>query len=223
MTELKLSARTRAKATKNEKNQERAKGSIAAVMYGHGKPATSLWVERLAFEKLYAEAGESSIIHIDVEGKSHNALVQDVAFDPLAHRAIHIDFLQVKMNEVIEVTVPLELVGESKAVRELGGTLIKTLEEVEVSCLPKDLPHALEVSLEKLGSFEDHLTVADIIVPADVKILTNPETVLATVEAPRTAEEMEALDEKVEADVTKVEGVVKTEDTGAPEATEEKK
>lgn len=218
MTELKLTARSRTKTTKREANKDRAAGNIAAVMYGHGKPATSLWVERLAFEKLYAQSGESSIIHIDVDGKSHNVLVQDVAFDPLAHRAIHIDFLQVKMNEVIEVTVPLEFVGEAPAVRTLGGTLIKTLEEVEVSCLPKDLPHALEVNLEKLIDFDSNLSVADITVPADVKILTNPETVIATAEEPRSDEDMAALDEKVEADVTKVEGVVKTE----PEAPAEK-
>ncbi len=217
MTELKLSARSRVKTTKKEGIKERAQGSIASIMYGHGKPATSLWVERIAFEKLYASAGESSIIHIDVDGKSHNALVQDVAFDPLSHRAIHIDFLQVKMNEVIEVSVPLEFIGESPAVRQLAGTLIKTLEEVEVSCLPKDLPHVLEVDLSKLATFEDNLTVADIVAPADVKILTNPETVIATVEQPRSDEDMEALNEKVEADVTKVEGVIKTEEPAAEE------
>lgn len=211
MNELKLNARSRTKTAKSEANKERAKGNIAAVLYGHGKPATSLWVERIAFEKLYAQAGESSIIHIDVDGKSHTALVQDVSFDPLAHRAIHIDFLQVKMNEVIEVTVPLEFVNEAPAVRQLGGTLIKTVEEVEVSCLPKDLPHALEVDLAKLATFDDQLTVADVVAPQDVKILTNLETVLATVEEPRSDEDMAALDEKVEGDVTKVEGVVKEE------------
>lgn len=217
MTEFKLSARSRTETMKRALNKERAKGSIAAIMYGHGKPATSLWVERLAFEKLYAQSGESSIIDIEVEGKKHTALVQDVDFDPLTHRAVHIDFLQVKMNEVIEVTVPLEFVGESPAVRQLGGTLIKTLEEVEVSCLPKDLPHALEVNLEKLATFDENLSVADIVVPQDVKILTNPETVIAIAEAPRSDEDMAALDEKVEADVTKVEGVVKAEPEAAPE------
>ncbi len=217
MTEFKLSARSRTETMKRALNKERAKGNIAAIMYGHGKPAASLWVERLAFEKLYAQSGESSIIDIEVEGKKHTALVQDVDFDPLTHRAVHIDFLQVKMNEVIEVTVPLEFIGESPAVRQLGGTLIKTLEEVEVSCLPKDLPHALEVNLEKLATFDENLSVADIVVPQDVKILTNPETVIAIAEAPRSDEDMAALDEKVEADVTKVEGVVKAEPEAAPE------
>lgn len=210
MTELKLSARARAQGTKKEANLERSKGNIAAVLYGHGKPAVSLWVDRLAFEKLYAQAGESSIIDIAVDGKNHTVLVQDVSFDPLAHRAIHIDFLQVKMNEVIEVAIPLEFVGESAAVR-MGGTLIKTLEEVEVSCLPKDLPHVLEVNLGKLATYEDNLSVADIVAPKDVTILTNPETVIAAVEEPRSDEDMAALDEKVEADVTKVEGVIKAE------------
>jgi large subunit ribosomal protein L25 len=221
MTELKLAARSRAKTPQSEAKAERKNGNIAAVMYGHGKPATSLWVERIAFEKLYAQAGESSIIHIDVDGKSHNALVQDVSFDPLAHRAIHIDFLQVKMNEVIEVTVPLEFIGESKAVRELSGTLITTLEEVQVSCLPGNLPHALEINLEKLATFEDRLVVADIVLPKDVTLLTDPETVVATVEEPRSDEDMAALDEKVEGDVTKVEGVIKTDDS-APAAEEKK-
>lgn len=211
MNELKLSARTRTKETKKEANIQRKGGNIAAVIYGHGKPAMSLWVERLAFEKLYKEAGESSIIHIDIDGKSHTALVQDVSFDPLTSRAIHIDFLQVKMNEVIEVTVPLEFLGVAPAVRALGGTLIKTLEEIEVSCLPKDLPHALEVDLSKLATFEDNLSVADVVAPKDVKILTNPETVIAITEAPRSDEDMAALEEKVEADVTKVEGVIKAE------------
>lgn len=206
-----MNARARSQATKKEAEAERAKGSIAAVIYGHGGPATSLWVDRLAFEKLYAEAGASSIISVSVDGKAQNALIHDVSFDPLTHRANHIDFLQVKMNEVIEVSVPLEFVGEAPAVRQLGGTLIKTLEEVEVSCLPKDLPHVIEVNLEKLATFEDNLSVADISVPKDVTLLTNPETVIATAEAPRTEEEMAALDEKVEADVTKVEGVTKPE------------
>ena len=211
MNELKLSAVVRAKETKKVANIKRKEGNIAAVMYGHGKDAMSLWVERIAFEKLYKQAGESSIIHVDVDGKSQAALVQDVSFDPLALRAIHIDFLQVKMNEVIEVTVPLEFIGEAPAVRALGGTLIKTLEEIEVSCLPKDLPHALEVDLSKLATFEDNLSVSDVVAPKDVKILTNPETVIAIAEAPRSDEDMAALDEKVEADVTKVEGVIKAE------------
>jgi large subunit ribosomal protein L25 len=192
-------------------NTERKSGNIAAVLYGHGGKATSLWIERLAFEKLYTGAGESSIIKIVVDGKGVDGLIQDVSFDPIAHRAMHVDFLQVKMNEVLEAHVPIEFVGESPAVRELGGMFLKTLEEVAVSCLPKDLPQHLEVDISKLSTFEDSINVGDIVAPAGVKILTALDTVVATTEAPRSAEQLAALDEKVEADVTKVEGVIKAD------------
>jgi large subunit ribosomal protein L25 len=209
--EWQLAARSREKTAKSVMNTERRNGNIAAVLYGHGEKGTSLWVERLAFEKLYAGAGESSIIKIVVDGKSINGLIQDVDFDPIAHRATHIDFLQVKMNEVLEASIPVEFVGESAAIREQGGMLVKTLEEVQVSCLPKDLPQHLEVDLAKLQTFEDSIQVGDIVVPAGVKILTAADTVVAITEAPRSAEALAALDEKVEADVTKVEGVIKAD------------
>jgi large subunit ribosomal protein L25 len=124
---------------------------------------------------------------------------------------MHVDFLQVKMNEILEATVPVEFVGESPAMREQGGMLIKTLEEVEVSCLPGDLPQHLEVDLSLLKTFDDTLTVADLVAPQGVKILTDPSTVLATTKEPRSDEDLAALDEKVEADVTKVEGVIKAD------------
>jgi large subunit ribosomal protein L25 len=209
--EWNLSARSREKAPKSAMNAERKSGNIAAVLYGHGGKATSLWIERLAFEKLYTGAGESSIIKIVVDGKGVDGLIQDVSFDPIAHRAMHVDFLQVKMNEVLEAHVPIEFVGESPAVRELGGMFLKTLEEVAVSCLPKDLPQHLEVDISKLSTFEDSINVGDIVAPAGVKILTALDTVVATTEAPRSAEQLAALDEKVEADVTKVEGVIKAD------------
>jgi large subunit ribosomal protein L25 len=211
MSDMKLGARVRTKEPKSVMDKERKNGSIAAVMYGHGKEATALWVERLAFEKLYAVAGESTIIELTIDGKKKNVLVQDVDVSPLGHRYIHVDFLEVQMNEALEAHIPMEFVGESAAIRELGGMLVKTLEEVEVSCLPKDLPQHLEVNLAALKDFDTKLTVADIIVPAGVTILTDAATVVAVAEEPRSAEALAALDEKVEVDVTKVEGVVKPE------------
>jgi large subunit ribosomal protein L25 len=211
MAEMTLQARLRERAPKSQMNEERKNGAIAAVMYGHGQAATMLWIERLAFEKLYAIAGESTIISLDISGKKKNILVHDVSFDPLSHRANHIDFMEVKMNEIIEVAVPLEFVGVAPAVKELGGILIKTLEEVEVSCLPKDLPQHLSVDLQLLKTFDQSIHVGDIVLPEGVKMLTGADTVVATADEPRSAEELASLNEKVEGDVTKVEGVVKPE------------
>jgi large subunit ribosomal protein L25 len=211
MSEHILNARLREKMPAAAMNTERKNGSIAAVVYGHGAKNQTLWVERLAFEKLYQKAGESSLVELTVGKQKINVLIQDLSFDPLSHRATHIDFLQVQMNETLEARIPLEFVGIAPAVRELGGTLIKTAEEVEVTCLPKDIPHALAVDLSSLQTFEDNLRVSDIVVPAGVTILTQGDMVVATVEAPRSAEELDALNEKVEGDVTKVEGVIKAD------------
>ena len=211
MSDFVLATRVREKMTKKQMDAERKNGSIAAVLYGQKKNAEMVWVDRIAFEKLYDKAGESTIIDLTVDGKKRNVLIQEVELSPLGHRAIHVDFLEVKMNQELDATVPVEFVGEAPAVRELGGTLIKTLEEVEVRCLPKDLPQHVEVDLATLVDFEAHLTVANIVVPNGVTVLTNKEAILASAEAPRTAEQLAALNEKVEVDVTKVEGVVKPE------------
>src|SRR6185436_18846173 len=99
----------------------------------------------------------------------------------------------------------------SEAVKAMGGTLVKNLSEVEVECLPADLPPAFELSIEPLHTFEDAIRVSDLKASDKVTILANPEEVVVTVAPPRTEEEMKALEEKVEEDVTKVEGVVKPE------------
>lgn len=227
MAELQLSVTPREKVSTAVLEQSRKEGKVPAIMYGHGIDPQMLWVNALSFEKIYAVAGESSILSLKVEGgKAFNVLVHDLELDALSNRVSHIDFFQVRMDEELETHIPLEFVGESAAVREQGGVLVKTLEEVLVSCLPKDLPHSLMVNLELLKDFDTHIQVKDLSVPQGVKILTEELTTVALVEAPRTEAEMAALDEKVEADVTKVEGVVKEEAApaeGAAPAAEEKK
>jgi large subunit ribosomal protein L25 len=179
-------------------------------MYGHGTAPQMFWVQYLGFSKLYKQAGESSIIEIVPEdGKAMNVIINDAQFDPLTNRFTHIDFFKVRMDEKLEAHIPLEFIGEAPAVREMGGILVKPVEEIQVKCLPKDLPHSIEVDLSSLKTFENHIQIKDIKIPVGVEILTGQDTVIALVEAPRTEAEMAALDEKVEADVTKVEGVVK--------------
>ena len=145
----------------------------------------------------------------------------------MTNRVSHIDFFEVSMDEKLEAHIPLEFINESPAVRELGGILVKTLEEVEVTCLPKDLPHSIAIDLSTLVDFSIHIQVKDLVLPEGVKILTDELTTIVLVEAPRTEAQMAALDEKVEADVTKVEGVVKeeapTEDVKLGDKKEEKK
>lgn len=209
MAEFTLQVTQRAQAAK-DLYTSRKQGLIPAVMYGHGIAPQMFWVHSIGFSKLYEKAGESSIIQVVPEsGQVANVIISDVQRDPLSSRFTHIDFFQVRMNEKLEAHIPLQFVGEAPAVREMGGVLVKPVEEILVSCLPKDLPHWLEVDLSSLHTFEDHIQVKDMRIPAGVEVLMDADVTVALVEAPRTEAQMAELNEKVEADVTKVEGVVK--------------
>ena len=197
---------------------------IPAVVYGHDVDPVSLSVNYLDFSRAFKTAGESTLIELSLDGKKPvNVIIQDVATHPLTGRFMHVDFYQVNMKEEIETDVPLEFVGESAAVKALSGVLVRSLEEVKIKCLPSNLPHALEVDLAKLATFDDAIKVGDIVLPQGVELLDDAETIVATVAAPRTEAEMEALNEKVEMDVTKVEGVVKETPAAEGEKKEEKK
>lgn len=220
---MKLSVLERAESGKGL-DKLRADGLIPAVRYGHGQEPMNLSVRYIDFAKLYKAAGESTLVELSFDGKKPvNALIHDVQTDPLSGRFTHIDFYQVNMDEEIETDIPLEFVGEAPAVKALGGVLIRNLDEVKVKCLPKDLPHSLAVDLTRLATFDDQFKVSDIAVPAGVEMLETLDTIVALVEAPRTEAEVAALDEKVEMDVTKVEGVVKETPAAEGEKKEEKK
>lgn len=197
---------------------------IPAVLYGRGIAPRSLSVAYLDFVRAFKTAGESALIELGVDTeKSVNVLIQDIATHPVSGRFLHVDFYQVNMKETIETDVPLEFIGESVAVKALSGVLIRSLEEVKIKCLPSDLPRALQVDLSKLATFDDAIKVGDIVLPTGVELLDDAEMIIATVAAPRTEAEMASLNEKVELDVTKVEGVVKETPEGAAPAEVDKK
>lgn len=228
MTTMKLKVEERG-TTQKDLATLRSAGFIPAVQYGNKVTPVSLSVRYIDFAKLYKEAGESTLVELAVEGsKAVNVLIHDVQVDPLSGRFTHIDFYQVNMAEEIETDIALEYTGESEAVKALGGILVRNLDEVKVKCLPKDLPHSLAVDLSLIKTFDDHVKVSDLVLPKGVEMLEPLDTILATVMPPRTEAEMSALDEKVEMDVTKVEGVVKETpaaegDAAAPVAKKEEK
>ena len=223
MEKVILSAKTRTEKGRKV-NKGRKEGLIPAVVYGHGVESRSLWVNALELKRLLRKAGESTIIELAVDEKDiRNVLIHDFQEDVISGGFKHIDFFQVRMDEEIETEVELVFVGESKAVKELSGILVRNMDKIGVRCLPADLPSHIDVDISKIETFEDHITVADLKVSAKVKIDADPETVVALVAPQRTEAEMEALDSKVEADVTKVEGVVKEEVPAAADEKTEKK
>lgn len=202
---------------KGNLNKARKEGKVPAVLYGQEKENKSIWVDDISFKKVFEKAGENTVVEIELEGgKKENVLIYDYQLDALSGRFAHVDFLRVNMKEEVETEIPLVFIGEAPAVKENGGILVKVLDEVEVKCLPGNIPQEFEVNLSKLVNFEDRITIGDLIVPEGVEILDNPDTVVASVSEPRSEEELAELNEKVEEDVSKVAGVKeKNEEEGA--------
>ncbi len=212
---LKASVREAGKGLQTLRNG----GFIPGSVHGHGIEPTSLSLESREFTRAFKAAGENTIIALTIDGaKPVNVLVKEAQMHPLTNRYTHADFFQVRMDEVIEATVPFEFVGDAAAVSELGGVLIKASDEIDVNALPADLPHTIQIDLSALKTFDDVIKVGDLVLPKGVTVDADVETVIALVEAPRTTAEIEALDEKVEADVTKVEKAGKPAEESAEEA-----
>jgi len=189
----------------------RAQGLLPIILYGKDTDPTPLSVPFKDFEVLYRDAGETTIInmHIDGEAEPHPVLIKDIQLNPTTNQHIHADFYQIKIGEKLKAMIPLRFVGEPPAIKEFGGILITNRDEVEVECLPRDLPRDIEVDLSHLAQVDDSITVGAINVPAGVEVLDDADDSIVVV-APPTAEEAES------------EPVSEAEAVASVEATEEK-
>jgi len=211
---LTLSAEIRKELGKKTKILRR-KGILPAVLYGpEMKLALPLELDYKSFEKIYNTAGESSLVSLEVSGKKFLVLIHDLKRDPLEEKIIHVDFYQPRLEEEVEVTVPIVFTGDPIAIKELGGTLVKNISELEVTALPQKLPHEIRADIGNLKTFEDHVLVKDLPLPEGVKTLKDPEEIVAFVSPLEKIEE--ELVKPIEEEVEEVEKV-------KVEAEEEKK
>jgi large subunit ribosomal protein L25 len=193
---VKLNAKERELTGKKVKHL-RKEGRMPVVIYGKDRKPMALDVDAHDFALMFRQAGGNTIIEVEIEKldgskEKKNVLVSQTDVDPVKGNLLHADFLQIKMNEKITAQVPLHFVGDSIAVIDLQGSLLTPRDEVEVECLPADLPHEIEVDLGALVDFETVIHVSDLKVQEGVVVLDDPEETVAFVEAPRTDEEMEA-------------------------------
>ena len=181
----KISVKTRDSGSKKEE------GLIPAVLYGAKRKSTPLFVSKDDFEKLYKEAGESTLIALDIDDKKDKAtaLIYEVQKHPLTGDIMHADFFEPNLKEEVEAEIPLNFVGEAPAVKEFEGTLVKNMYTVNVKALPQNLPHDFEVNVEKLKTLDDVFTVNDLQIPTDVEILHEAETAIAMISRPENVEE----------------------------------
>lgn len=171
----------------------RAEGKIPAVFYSGKEPTTSIALSKKDFEKVWKEAGESSVIELSGIGDNKEALIHDVDIDPVSGDVVHADFYIIEKGKKVVVKVPIEFDGIPPAVKELGGTLVKVIHELEIEVLPKDLPHNIVVDVSSLSDFESRIFVKDIQLPDGVTSLLNPDDAVALVS--EVVEEKEVVSE----------------------------
>ena len=145
--EFKLSADLRAVGEKI------APDSLPAVLYGKGRANANLKLKLNDFMKVFAAAGESNLVELQFGSETVKVLIKDVQMALIKDRPQHVDFYQVNMKEKIKTEIPLHFVGESKAVRELGGIFLHEITEVEVECLPGDLVDHIDVDIRKVQKY----------------------------------------------------------------------
>lgn len=174
----------------------RKSGCLPAVLYGPGlKKNLDLEVDYKEFVNVFQETGRTSFLQLEVEEPLPKkpsvflVLVNNIQKDPLTLALSHIDFYQPAATKEIKVKVPLIFEGEAGAVKDFGGTLVKNIQEIQVQALPQNLPHEIKVNLKTLDELEKSILVKDLVVPAGVKILKNPEEIIAQVMPPEEIEE----------------------------------
>lgn len=201
-------------------NGLRLEGLVPAVMYGFETEPKNITLDRNAFTKVYGQAGESTLVDLEIDGKTHPVLISEIQRDPLTDFITHADFRRVDTKRKIEAEIPLKLVGMPPAVKELGGTLLQSLEEVQVMSLPDALVHEIEVDVTKLATFDDVIRVKDIVIPAGIEVKSDLEQAVASVQPPRSEEELAALNAAVDADVSKVEVLTEKKEEAPAEGAE---
>lgn len=174
---------------------------IPAVLYGFGREAASIAVDRHDFEQWAAHhAAGAGMVQLKLEGekKPIDAVVREIQHSAVKGSILHIDFLAVSMNKPIHANVPLHLVNDPEGVKA-GGVLTVNVHELNVEALPKDLPEMIEWDVTPL-EMGDTLHLGDIAAPAGITLLDDPDTIIASVQAPRVEVE-EVSEETVEPEV----------------------
>lgn len=158
----------------------RAGGVMPAVVYGPKQEPISITVNQREFEKVFKQAGESTVVSVSLDGAEIPTLIHDVDLDPITNLPRHADFYAIVKGQKVEVQIPLVFVGESAAVKG-GANLVKTMYEVEVEADPMNLPHELSVDLTKLAALGDQVLASDIVLPTGVTLVTDSTEVVALV------------------------------------------
>lgn len=214
MEKIVLEAQKRIDTGKGRVNRLRKAASIPAVVYGEGKPSLSVQLACRDFQKLMTvHHGESFVMTLRIkdDGKNQDksVLIKQIQYDPVSDEILHIDFNEISLTKAIKIKVPLSAIGEPVGVKQDGGVLDHILWELEVECLPTQIPKSIEVDVSGL-KIGDSLHVKDITVASEIKILNEPQATILSVAMPKKEE-------------VAAEGAAEGEAKAEPEVIKEKK
>lgn len=199
MKEISLVASMRSSVGKGAARQVRMGGNIPAVVYGPEIEPFSIAVEERSFHAATKSAGGvSSIINLKVDGKSNKVIIRDVQRDPVTSKIIHLDFYAVSMKKPISISIPIHFVGTARGVKTDGGIMQTTMRELEISCLPSDIPEHVEVDVAELG-IGDSIHVLDLTIPK-VQILSEARRTVVVISAPTVMKVEAAVEEEAVAE-----------------------
>ncbi|MCJ7737498.1 MAG: 50S ribosomal protein L25 [Anaerolineae bacterium] len=183
--------------------QLRAEGLVPGVLYGHSFDAQSLQFDTKVLDRFISRVSGSQLIAVQIEGQDEPewALLRAVQRDVITRQLLHVDFYRVQMGERLRAEIPLVIVGESPALAETDGIMIQGISSIEVECLPSALVEAIEVDISDLVELDQSLCVRDLVVPADIDVLSDPDEMIARVV--RIVEEA-VLEEEVAEEVAEI-------------------
>jgi len=188
-----LEAKKRMGRGKNEARRLRVSGQIPAVVYGarrDGQVPEGLPVAvdpREVLRILHSESGANTLINLKLEGGDSRVMVRDYQLDPITHQLLHADFYQLAMDKAITVAIPIQIKGEPVGVKQQGGLLDFVTREIQVSCLPTDIPEHIDVDVSELGLHQS-IRVKDIATNPKWKAVTDGEAMLVHVVVPKAEE-----------------------------------
>lgn len=215
---------------KNASRRLRRQGRIPAVLYGEGTESTPLILDKKdVIAILKSDSGENTIFKVTFDSKAKDAMFKDLQIDPGTDELIHADLIYISMDKPIRVNVEVDLEGDAVGVKTEGGFVDFMTREVEIECLPKDIPEQITVDISGLHLHQS-LKVGDIVVPEGVKVISDPAMVIALIAVPhkeeevvKPAEEEEVIAaEPTEPEVIKKERAEKEEEEEKPEKKEKK-
>jgi len=194
---FKIKAEKREIFGKNASRRLRREGMIPAVLYGADAISVPLTLKKQdVFTILRSDTGENTVFQVSFDSERRDVMIKELQRDPITDEILHADFVHIAMDKAIRVSVPVVIVGEAVGVKTEGGFVDFITREVEIECLPKDIPEHIEIDISGLH-LRQSLKAGDLTLPEGAKLITSLDTILVLIEVPLKEEEIEVEEEEV--------------------------